>query len=296
MKKKFQDSNPKSVVTLFSSISINRDHPTKALTIVDLENSVSQAVWKFFDHCRSDAAERLGTNEMDLALTDARILGVKIDGHKVLNPNGFTGKTLEITLSISIVKGGDYEEGKLILDGGAVRGYMLADEIGDGEHYYIEVSSEDTRVYKVSLDEVTYINDFDWGVDKVYGVLEDELLLDFDTAKGVYAKYARGDVSDHIKRRIDKHFYDNFSEMMDILKESLGNIGRGKKSFYLNSSIELPENIYRKRFNLGNVKIGFSKPDKELDVEIFLDDNIHGIYEDFNDLAIRRMKWLIPTK
>ena len=33
----------------------------------------------------------------------------------------------------------------------------------------------------------------------------------------------------------------------------------------------------------------------KLDIEGFLEDGIHGIYEDLNELAKRRIKWATPS-
>src|SRR3989338_11055994 len=113
---KISDLGPDKAVTIFSTVKITREHPTQALTPIDLENHISQAVWKFYNDCRSEAADKLGKSEMDLAMTDVRVVGVKIDGHQVINPIGFTGRELEIKLCISMT--GEGVTGMLGVGGG----------------------------------------------------------------------------------------------------------------------------------------------------------------------------------
>ena len=41
----------------------------------------------------------MNVTDLDIVLTDVRIRGVKLDGHKVVNPIGFKAKTVEIQFS-----------------------------------------------------------------------------------------------------------------------------------------------------------------------------------------------------
>src|SRR3989344_4961945 len=133
---KITDFSPGKAVTIFSTVKITREHPTQALTPVDLENHISQAVWKFYNDCRSEAADKLGKSEMDLVMTDARVVGVKIDGHQVINPSGFTGRELEIKLCISMA--GEKNNESVGVEGGSIRAHILSHSEDIDHGYYID--------------------------------------------------------------------------------------------------------------------------------------------------------------
>ena len=84
--------------TVYSSISLVRNNAKDPIDEADMDNLVSQAVWKFFDRHRARVAQKLGVNDFDVLLTDVRIDGIKLDGHRVINPLGFKARSIEIQL------------------------------------------------------------------------------------------------------------------------------------------------------------------------------------------------------
>ena len=159
---KIKELDPGTVATIFSSVKVVRDHPAKVLTSLELENHVSQAAWKLFNQSRTVAAERLGIGEMELATTDVRVVGIRIDGHQVINPTGFTGRQLEIILSVSMSKEELLDQG-VPIEGGAVRAYMVADLNGLEKAYYIESNEGLTTVFSMDGGSVKHLSSFDWG-------------------------------------------------------------------------------------------------------------------------------------
>ena len=132
----FKESKPKSkiipmdsrsAVTVFKTVRLERPNPREELTLADLENSLAQAVWKFFDRLRFEAADRLRINEADLLLADVRVTGMKIDGHQVINPEGFTGHSLEFTLCLSLVRRDSLpveDDAGTVFEEGSVRAHL----------------------------------------------------------------------------------------------------------------------------------------------------------------------------
>ena len=110
------DLDSRSAATIFSFIKIPRDNPREELGMVELENCLSQAIWKMFDGIRERISERLNVDGADLLLTDARVIGIKVDGHQIINPSGFTGKELEILLSVTMVRRDKFVEDKELFE------------------------------------------------------------------------------------------------------------------------------------------------------------------------------------
>ena len=295
---KITDFSPGKAVTIFSTVKITREHPTQALTPVDLENHISQAVWKFYNDCRSEAADKLGKSEMDLAMTDVRVVGVKIDGHQVINPIGFTGRELEIKLCISMT--GEKAGENVGVEGGSIRAHMLSHEEGIENGYYIEIDDSQSHIFSITNQRIAHLNSFDWGRLNLDKAVREKLDLDSKVAYLIYDQYAGGKVSEKMDRFLGRIFWGSFGEFINALSMNVRNEGALKLKevppVYIRSSFSLPEQVFRKRYPLGKKNISLKRAPSRLDIEGFLEDGIHGMYEDLNELARRRIKWATPSR
>ena len=295
---KIADLDSSKAVTIFQAVKITREHPIQELTPVDLENHISQAVWKFYNDCRKEAANRLGKSEMDLTMTDVRVVGVKIDGHQVINPSGFTGRELEIKLCISMT-GERAGEGTLV-EGGSIRAHILAHDENIKNGYYLEINEDKTHIFLITDQRVACLNSFDWGRINIDRAVRERFSLDSEIAYRIYNQYANGKVSKKMDRFLGRIFWRSFGEFMNALLMNARNGGAFKLKeaplVYVRASFSLPEQVYRKRYTFGKKKINLRKAPSQLDVESFLEDGIHGIYEDLNELAKRRIKWATPSR
>src|SRR3989344_5432625 len=185
------DLDSKSAVTIFTLVTIPHDNPRQEIGLTDLENYISQAIWKTFDQCRNEAAARLEVNEADLLLTDARVMEIKIDGHPVINPHGFTGSKLDVVLSITMVKRDKFiEEADVILEGGSVRAHLLAKNQNLEDVIYIEVKDDTTTIFQITPEKTAYLSEFDWGEKELAELLKEELgLMDDHSAREIHLRY-----------------------------------------------------------------------------------------------------------
>lgn len=82
--------------TLRLPISLPRTDPKIPITEAELENLVSRGLWKLFNQKRRVSAVKMNVPDVEVKVCDADILGVRLDGHRVLDPIGFSAR--EITL------------------------------------------------------------------------------------------------------------------------------------------------------------------------------------------------------
>lgn len=80
------------------TLSYRRTDPTAKINPAELKNIIHKIQWKAFEKLRSDLAYETGQNEIDIKLINAAIIAVSVDGYPVLNPIGFQGKDVEITV------------------------------------------------------------------------------------------------------------------------------------------------------------------------------------------------------
>lgn len=295
--KRFLGLDSNSAVTIFSTVAIPRANPRETLSEIDLENYISQAIWKFFDKYRGAAAERLNASEMDLVLHDARVVAIKIDGHQVLNPQGFTGRTVEIVLGGTLTRRDDVEDGTQVFESGAVRAYLLAKQEDKKSLIYVEVGDGITKIFLVAPQYTSYLDEFEWGKSDLVGAVASTLEVPRDLAYAIYLKYAGAETSPKFARVLDKIFDSVFFE---FINELTGCLESSSRLFHEDippvyvRSFPLPEEIFRKRMNLGKKTAKVSHV-PEIKLEEMARDHIYSAYPELNLLAKRRLKWLMPS-
>ena len=83
-----------------SSITVNkqRQSPTKPITAEELETLISGAQQKLLKSARERIAAETGYQNIEVRLTNAAVISVRIDGQIVANPVGFRGRHFTLTL------------------------------------------------------------------------------------------------------------------------------------------------------------------------------------------------------
>jgi cell division protein FtsA len=83
-----------------SSITINkqRQQPTQAITPEELEAVITSAQQKLLKNAKDRIAAETGYQNIEVRLTNAAVISVRIDGQAVANPIGFRGRHFTLTL------------------------------------------------------------------------------------------------------------------------------------------------------------------------------------------------------
>lgn len=80
------------------TIRYRRHDPEVKIHYEELKNIVHKIQWKAFEQMRGELAYETGYNEIDIKLVSAAIVDVKIDDYKVVNPIGFQGREVVMTV------------------------------------------------------------------------------------------------------------------------------------------------------------------------------------------------------
>lgn len=81
-----------------SAISYKREEPNTKINLSELRNIVHKVQWRAFAEVRKKLSEETGYPEIDIKLVNTSIVDVKIDGYKVVNPLGFQGKEVQMSI------------------------------------------------------------------------------------------------------------------------------------------------------------------------------------------------------
>jgi hypothetical protein len=190
------------------------------LALAELENLVAQAMAKIFNGCRSEAARRLGVNDLDAVLVAAKTKHVRVDGKAVANPVGLTGKKISLLLELTFATRALFEDLKECFNApdhfffgeapqvhlsalARVRtlplGLVAAKRNGSaaaGSFYVLQKAKEDYPVL--------YREPFAWSSSSLFRAIMKEFALGERAAKEVYHAYMSGDVSDAAARTLKR--------------------------------------------------------------------------------------------
>ena len=302
----------KSAVTVFKSVRIARSNPREELTPVDLENLLAQALWRSFDQLRNDAAARLQVNEVDLLLADARVVGIRIDGHQVLSPEGFTGREIELQLCLTIVRRDKLPgNGGMVFEEGSVRAYLTAAKAKEIEIIYVDSGDDITTVFGVAPGLTSYIGEFKWGRNDLVEAFAAGFGTAAEVGNALYLRYAAHEISPRVRKKFDEIFRSSFGTFVNGLTMAVRNsieprlteskpkahrraAGASRLPAIYVRSFLLPGAVWGKNFTVGNRKVKFM-PAPEVDLNEFAGDGRGEIYGELDRLAKRRIKWLMPN-
>lgn len=296
------DSN--TAVTVF--YSVNLPHQSRGeISEADLENYLSKAVWKSFDALRGLAAGRLDVAEADLVLAGVRVVGIKVDGHEVINAHGFAGKNVQISLCITMVKRGVIGEPKAkekenveILETGSASAYLLSRKLNTPNLLYVEPGEKETHFFYVSPEGTAHIREFVWGRQDIIKVFGDNFAIPEEAAWAVYQKFLAGGLSLPMTMKLEKLFAEVFKKFMDGITLSLRDVStkdlKKLPPIYIKLQFPLPETVGKKSVSMGKKRAKLHLLPERINIEDLVYNTPYTSYEWLNDIAKRRIKWLMP--
>ncbi len=296
------DSN--KAITVFYSVDL--PHQSRGeISEADLENYLSKAVWKSFDTFRSSAAGRLNVEEADLILAGVKVVGIKVDGHEVINAHGFAGKNVQISLCITMVKRDVIKEPKAkekenveILEIGSVEAYLLSRKLNLSNLLYVEPGEEATNFFYVSPEGTARIREFIWGRRDIVKVFGDSFAVPEDAAWSIYQKFLVGNLSDPMTTKLEKLFLEVFKRFMDGVVLSLRDISTRELKklppIYIKNQFPLPDIVGKKSVSIAERRARLFLLQERINIEDLVYNAPYTSYEWLNDIAKRRIKWLMP--
>ncbi|OGZ02016.1 MAG: hypothetical protein A2390_02460 [Candidatus Liptonbacteria bacterium RIFOXYB1_FULL_36_10] len=322
-----------SIYTVLACVSSPRTEFKEEISEGELENLLSQAVWKFMETYKPEAAASLNLPDTEILLANIRILGVKINGHKVLNPLGFRAKSVEFlieetfigrdlyhSIESSLLKKseitfiselGKIEAESILRENNFENSFSLIRIFPSASFLLTSRGAKKNKFYgDISSPVISLSESFSWSKQKLLEKIAVELNLNLETAKDVFARFVENNASrrflSFIKTILDAEI---FSFWQKIFKKT------GTEKTILFSSDEiLPKSfsvLRQKGKNVSEIniinlaeKFGFSLDfgKKNTKSDNFFFSSLAAFFEYYfsnrdevlNKLAKRRAKWLIP--
>ena len=73
-----------------------RENPESSITMEEIDNIVKKVEYTSLDRVKGKIRERTGIIESEMKLVTTSIISIMVDGKKLGNPIGFTGKNIKL--------------------------------------------------------------------------------------------------------------------------------------------------------------------------------------------------------
>ncbi|RJP44334.1 hypothetical protein C4587_02035 [Candidatus Parcubacteria bacterium] len=241
-------ADPSLALTIFVPVRLDRQPAAarEALTLVELENLIAQAIARIFGQCRKQASVALGVDEFDTVLVGSRASSFKIDGHRVVNPAGFPGQRIEVVLELTLAARHVFEDWKEFFNGrsgfffteSARAGLLALSKIRGPSVNLITLRPRGASVFilePAAAGPVIYREELKWETERPLRMFSEALGVVPELAEELYRRYFEGHVSPHVSRWVERALKPVFGELFYGLRKT-----RLAGSTYIDSSIPLP--------------------------------------------------------
>ncbi|MDO8429882.1 MAG: hypothetical protein Q7S73_00770 [bacterium] len=310
--------------TIHSSVSLVRQNSKTVIDEADIDNLISQAIWRFFDRQRLKVAQKMDIDDVDVLLSDVRIRGIRLDGHRVVNPIGFKSKSVEIFFSQTFIVR-EFMRGLrdllpkdnlvLITETGTAISHILSKILGKDQFFLANLFPDQTSIYLASSNRLSHLDNFEWGENQLTHLLGRHFRLDSETAKSVIDNYIADNASQNFLRRFEGILTKELQIFVNGLESLVGEENKSS-DIYLNSFFNLPPVVFSSRFqnrfqksikllplstNLITEKLGYEVQfKKSVSVKnplsllaAFFEINFLPQNDKMSHLANRRVRWLV---
>jgi len=249
----FEQPFAKSTKARFSVV---RDNPLSPIDKEELENAILNLAWRLYDKERIFVSQKLKISEWDVVLADSKISDPRIDDRKVLNPIGFSGKSLSFCLENTYLNYLFWENIKDVLErwGGELifcaEKNLIFDKIsslieGKERIAFVEITSRSTSAAVLG----NYLNSyrsFDWGSINLIKSLSQRLGISLEQAEELKTIYSQGALSEAAHEWFKKLFEKELRLLAQGINLAFKDMGLNEKisHIYLTGDLaELPDLI-----------------------------------------------------
>lgn len=216
-----------------TTVHYERLKPESRIDLPELKNIIQKVQWKAFDRIRQQLAWETGHSEIEVKLINAAIIDVRIDGYRVMNPVGFQGRDVSISVFNAyapMIHLGALqsiaEELKLELLSIAAEPYAVARSMGiedslDFNAVFIDIGGGTTDIAVVRNGGLEGTKMFALGGRAFTKRLAQELGIGFEEAELLKIKYAEGKLGRDVSFKIEKILEDDCEVWLSGVELSL---------------------------------------------------------------------------
>ena len=236
-------------------VAITRTEPKLAITETELENIVSRGLWKLFNRQRQSAALKMRATDVAVKVFDADIVGIKLDGHKVADPVGFSAREVELecqqTLAVqpalaTLLEMLPPEQIVSVQEAPAAWPLLVAGEGTTKEFLALSVLSAETVLYRYADGTLECIDTFAWGSSDITKAVAGFFGTDTEEAEAVIGLYTKGNASLSVLKKVEAVLSQELSILFKGIEAH--RLKREAKQVFIASEFRIPEILLGSRY------------------------------------------------
>ena len=225
-------AHPEFVASIICPVSLERDEANaqKPLNITELEGLFSQALGRLQSKYRREASLRLEVEELDVVLIGAKAGSFKVDGHMVLNPLGFHGRTPSAILELTFTTRQIFDDLKEFFK--AQEGFFFTGSPRAALSILSRLESlplnlvlaENGRSFYFMLDKAAWGHAIKeekvpWSLGGIFEAISRALALSPKLTFAVYEKYLEKEMSDNMSNALGRVIKPEKDALLEELKK-----------------------------------------------------------------------------
>lgn len=235
-------ADPAFATTIHSAVSLIREKPQEPIDETELDTMVGHALWKLFDRARSRAARKMGVGDIDVLLSDARVKRIRLDGHRVSNPIGFSAKTVEFQIAelLSVREfmaelRSAFAKAKSIAvaENGVLHAEATAHAHKTDTFLLANVFPDRTDLFFREGAALAFIDSFAWGARRLEQAVGEHFTLSARTAEELLRRALAGEASPVFLRKFERLILGELQLFANGLGRQLADIGA--KNVFVNA-------------------------------------------------------------
>jgi hypothetical protein len=306
--------------TIESDVTLKRIEALSPISDEEIDSLVFRGLWQFLNHYRAWTAKKMGISELDLVLANAEISDVRLGGHRVFNPVGFSSKDFFLKLRGTFVPRSLLPSAERLKKMGKEmfvfeEPSILTASLCRDNDFAVHVGREATTVFIFKEDERLFLKTLPFGSGQILGAIARGLGVDEEMVVLILDKYSKNHVSERFKRVIERHFREQFKVLLDMIRPLYSKVvAEAKPVTYFSFRFTAP--IIDELFSSSRVRLAaldetlraggydiiisrkvrdFSPKLNQSTLAFLTFSYEHPQYNLLNQLLRRRAKWLIPN-
>ena len=215
-----------------------REDAKEKINLIELKNIIQKTQWSAWDNIRKFVRDETGYSEFNIKLINSRIQEIKVDGYRVTNPLGFSGR--EIVISIfNVYSTEEHLEflnniaGRLNLELSCIAAepYAVAQALSAGSNdkisaLLLDVGDFTTDITFIQENKVRFIKTIALGGRIFNQRLSNELCIDNNDAEAIKIKYGNNLLSPTVTKKIAHIIKRDIDIWLNALELSLTSISK----------------------------------------------------------------------
>lgn len=193
-----------------------RDYPSEELGEGEFSNIVQKMQQRNYEQIRRDFKRETGRSELEVYLLNGALEDIKIDGHEVVNPIGFTGKEVSCGLFNSyipkkhlelfegIIKSLKLELVSVISQPHAVFSSLMYNGIAPADFVLIDIGGSATEISLARKGRLDDIRSISMGGSSFTKSISETLKVEFLEAENIKRIFAGEGVARYAAKRIEE--------------------------------------------------------------------------------------------